>query len=108
MKEAKITIIGCGLIGGSIALALKRRRPEFSITCLDVPERLPAIREAGVSDVIGTVDDAATHIPGSGIVILATPVQTILDMIRRLRPFLRENTIVTDVGSTKTDHGRRS
>ena len=97
----KITIIGCGLIGGSMALALKRRRPETAVACLDVPERLPAIREAGVADQVGTLQDVALHVPESSIVILATPVQTILETIAGLHPFLRENTVVTDVGSTK-------
>jgi prephenate dehydrogenase len=97
----KITIIGCGLIGGSIAFALKRRRSECSVACLDLSDRLPAIREAGVSDQIGTLEDIATHVPDSSIVILATPVQSVLDTIARIGPFLRENTIVTDVGSTK-------
>ena len=101
MKEAKITIVGCGLIGGSIALALKRRRPGFSVACLDVPERLPAIREAGISDHIGTLDDLDKYVPESAIVVLATPVETIPEMINRLCPFLCETTIVTDVGSTK-------
>lgn len=97
----KITIIGCGLIGGSIALALKRRRPDCSVVCLDLPERLPAIREAAVSDQIGAIDDFASYIPDSDVVIMATPVQTVLDSIKRLGPSLREGTIVTDVGSTK-------
>ena len=97
----KITILGCGLIGGSIALALKRRRPECTLACLDLPERIPAIREAGISDQIGTMEDLSIHIPGSAIVILAMPVQSVLDTIAQLGPFLREQTIVTDVGSTK-------
>jgi prephenate dehydrogenase len=97
----KITIIGCGLIGGSMALALKRRQPEYSIACLDLPERLPAIQEAGVADQVGTMDDFSSHVPKSTIVIVATPVQSVLGMLEQLRPFLSENTIVTDVGSTK-------
>ena len=97
----KITIIGCGLIGGSIALALKRRQPGDSIACLDLPERLPAIREAGVTDQVGTMEDFSNYIPQSSIVVVAAPVQSVLDIIGGLRPFLRENTIVTDVGSTK-------
>jgi prephenate dehydrogenase len=100
MKK-KITIIGCGLIGGSMALALKRRRPEYSIACLDLPERIPAIREAGVSDQVGTTEDMPSHVPESSIVIVATPVQDVLNTIAQLRPFLNEHTIVTDVGSTK-------
>jgi prephenate dehydrogenase len=97
----KITIIGCGLIGGSIALALKRRRPEHSVACLDLPERLPAIREAGITDQVGSMDELSTHLPGSSIVIIATPVQSVLKTLELARPSLRENTIVTDVGSTK-------
>jgi prephenate dehydrogenase len=101
MNGKKITIIGCGLIGGSLALALKRRRPEFSVACLDLPERIPAIREAGISEQIGTLDDLASYVPESSIVIIATPVDAVLAMIDKIRPFLREKTIVTDVGSTK-------
>jgi prephenate dehydrogenase len=101
MKDMKITIIGCGLIGGSLALALKRRRPEFSVACLDLPDRVPAIREAGISDAVGTVDDLASFVPQSSIVIIATPVDKVLATISELRPFLSENAIVSDVGSTK-------
>ena len=97
----KITIIGCGLIGGSIALALRRRRPELSIACLDLPERLPAIREVGITDQVGTMEEIPAHVPRSSMVIVATPVQSVLETLKQLQPFLRENTIVTDVGSTK-------
>jgi prephenate dehydrogenase len=97
----KITIIGCGLIGGSMALALKRRRPEYTVACLDLPERIPAILEAGVADQVGTLEELSSHIPESSIVMLATPVQSVLTTIALLGPFLREHTIVTDVGSTK-------
>jgi len=101
MKKIKITIIGCGLIGGSIALALRHRRSDLSVVCLDLEDRLPAIREARVVDEVGTLHDAASHLPESSIVLLATPVQTILETLARIRPFLAEGTIVTDVGSTK-------
>lgn len=97
----KITIIGCGLIGGSMALALKRRRPEIEVACLDTPERLPAVKEAGVASQVGTLQDIASHIPKSSIVVIATPVQLILETIAQLHPFLRESAVVTDVGSTK-------
>ncbi|NLT66513.1 MAG: prephenate dehydrogenase/arogenate dehydrogenase family protein [Acidobacteria bacterium] len=101
MDNIKITIIGCGLIGGSMALALKRRKPEYSIACLDLKERLPAMREAGISDQIGTMDELSMYVPDSSFVIVSTPVQSILDTIRLIRPFVRPNTVVTDVGSTK-------
>jgi len=97
----KITIIGCGLIGGSMALALKRRRPGDTVACLDLPDRLPAIREAAVADQVGSLEDIPAHVPESSIVIVATPVQSVLGTIEQLRPCLRSGTIVTDVGSTK-------
>ncbi|MDR1728051.1 MAG: prephenate dehydrogenase/arogenate dehydrogenase family protein [Acidobacteriota bacterium] len=97
----KITIIGCGLIGGSLGLALKRRLPEHAVACLDLPERIPAIQEAAVADSIGTLDDFAAHIPGSDLVVIATPVQFVLETLVRLKPFLKAGAVVTDVGSTK-------
>jgi len=101
MKTKKITIIGCGLIGGSIALALRRRRPEWSVACLDVPARIPAIREAAVADEVGTIEDLAAHVPDSSLVLIATPIQSVLETAARLRPHLRPGSIVTDVASTK-------
>ena len=98
----KITIVGCGLIGGSLALALKRRRPEHFIVCLDLPERVPAILDAGVADAAGSIDDFAAHVPGSDIVVVATPVQFVPDTLAAIKPFLKENAIVTDAGSTKS------
>lgn len=97
----KITIVGCGLIGGSMAMGLKRRRPEHSIACLDLPDRLPAIRETGVADHVGSMEDLAQYVPESDMVVVATPVQSVLETVERLSPHLREGTIVTDVGSTK-------
>jgi prephenate dehydrogenase len=101
MKKEKITIIGCGLIGGSIALALRHKRAHSSLACLDLPERLPAIREAGIPCEAGTLEDLGTHIPDSSLVLLATPVQKIPEMIARLRSFVRPGLIISDVGSTK-------
>jgi prephenate dehydrogenase len=97
----KITIVGCGLIGGSMALALKRRRPDCSVACFDLPERIPAIKEAGITEKVGTLEDLGLYVPESSIVVLATPVQSVLDTIARISPFLKEHAIVTDVSSTK-------
>jgi len=99
----KITIIGCGLIGGSLALALKRRRPEHFVVCLDLPERIHAILDAGVADAVGSTDDFASHLPESDIVVVATPVQFVPDTLSAIKPYLKENAIVTDAGSTKSD-----
>ena len=101
MKDRRITIIGCGLIGGSIALALKRKRNDCLVRCIDLPARVPAIEDAGVADQVGTLEDLETYLSDSSIVILATPVQLIPGMITKIRPFLKAGTVVSDVGSTK-------
>lgn len=101
MTEKRITVIGCGLIGGSICLALKRKRPELQIVALDLPERIAAISEAGVADIVGTLDQAEKYLPQSSLVILATPVEKILELLTQIGPLLAPGTIVTDVGSTK-------
>ncbi|MEJ2112033.1 MAG: prephenate dehydrogenase/arogenate dehydrogenase family protein, partial [Acidobacteriota bacterium] len=101
MKDRKVTIVGCGLIGGSIALALKRRHRDCYVSCIDLPERVPAIVDAEVADRVGTLDDAGDFLADSSIVILATPVQLVPQAIEWIRPYLRQGTIVTDVGSTK-------
>ena len=97
----KMTIVGCGLIGGSIALALKHRRPEWAVACIDLAERLSALEEAGVSEHLGTMDDVGTHVPDSDLVLVATPVQSVAGTLGRLAPFLRPGAVVSDVGSTK-------
>ena len=85
-----ITIIGCGLIGGSIALALKRRKCGCKVTCVDLPDCLPAIQDAGVADRVAALEDLGTLLPDSSIVVIATPVQTILDTIASICPFLKK------------------
>jgi prephenate dehydrogenase len=101
LMSDKITIIGCGLIGGSLALALKRRRPDLVVACLDLPDRLPAMKEAAIASEIGTLDDAPKHVPTSRLIILATPVQHMLGILDLIIPHLQPGTIVSDVGSTK-------
>ena len=102
MGEIKVTVLGCGLIGGSMCLALKRSHPEWTITALDRSEQVPAMVEAGVADLYGVFEEAEAHLPESSIVILATPVEVILEQLEQIAPHLREGTIVTDVGSAKS------
>ncbi|MDX9871589.1 MAG: prephenate dehydrogenase [Clostridia bacterium] len=97
---AKITIIGLGLIGGSLGKALKKRRPGLVITGVDVK---PAIIEAAIE--LGVIDEGTT-VPAEGVrdadlVFLAAPVQAIAGVCREIAPHLAPEAIVTDVCSTK-------
>jgi prephenate dehydrogenase len=97
----QITIIGTGLIGGSFALALKKRRFKGRIVGCDRAFVLQkALKEGIISAAEG---NPVAAIRGSQIVLLATPVGAIVELIRALGPGLPESTLLTDVGSTKVE-----
>ncbi len=99
MPFRKITIVGTGLIGGSFGLALKKYGYTGTITGCDSAAVLQAARQRKAIDH-GTTH-LATAIDGADLVVLATPVRKIVDLLRRLGPLLPVDTLVTDVGGTK-------
>lgn len=99
MSIRQITIIGTGLIGGSLALALRKNKFAGRIIGCDREAALEKARERGAIDK-GNIDPADA-IRGSDVVVLATPVLAILDLIDRLGPVLSSKALMTDVGSTK-------
>jgi prephenate dehydrogenase len=99
MSIRQITIIGTGLIGGSFALALRKRKFAGRIVGCD---REAALARAKMSGAIEQgFCEPADAVRGSQLVVLATPVLAIIDLIGRLGPALPANTLITDVGSTK-------
>jgi prephenate dehydrogenase len=100
MAIRQITIVGTGLIGGSLALALKKRKFAGKIVGCDRDATLEKARNRGAIDEgFSNPGDAAR---GSQVVVLATPVLATVDLIERLGPALPAKTLLTDVGSTKT------
>jgi prephenate dehydrogenase len=103
MKEEsdfkKITIIGVGLIGGSLGLALKERKPNFKIVGIDKQEIIEKAIARGAIDE-GTVN-LEEGIKEADIIIIATPVKTILNILTQINPFLKKGCLVIDTGSTK-------
>jgi prephenate dehydrogenase len=100
MAIRQITIIGTGLIGGSLALALRKKKFAGRIIGCDREGTLERARMRGAIDV-GTANPGdAVH--GSQVVVLATPVLAIVDLIERVGPVLPARALLTDVGSTKT------
>jgi prephenate dehydrogenase len=100
MAIRQITIIGTGLIGGSLALALRKGKFAGRIVGCDREGTLERARMRGAIDD-GTADPGDA-VRGSQVVVLATPVLAICDLIERLGPVLPSKTLLTDVGSTKT------
>ena len=99
MAIRQITIVGTGLIGGSFALALRKRRFSGRIVGCDREAALKKAKMRGVIDSGSPVP--ADAVRGSQVVVLATPVLAIVDLIGRLGPALPASTLLTDVGSTK-------
>jgi prephenate dehydrogenase len=101
MPIRQITIIGTGLVGGSFALALKKRRFAGRIIGCD---RAPVLKQARDKGAIDSAHaDPAVAARGSQVVLLAAPVGAIVELIGRLGPSLPPTTLLTDVGSTKSE-----
>ncbi|MFZ0797022.1 MAG: prephenate dehydrogenase [Terriglobales bacterium] len=106
MAFKQVTIIGTGLIGGSMGLALKKRQLAGRIVGCDRAPVLERAQDCGAIEV-GTTNPADA-VRGSDLVVLATPVIPILDLVGRLGPALPSKTLVTDVGSTKAEIVQRA
>ena len=100
MPFQKIVIVGIGLMGGSLGLAIKQRRlarevsgVDTSINALKAAERLKAI-DCGETDLEKAV-------VGADLVILAIPVGQMEGVAIKLKSLFHHKTVVTDVGSVK-------
>ena len=98
----KITIIGVGLIGGSLALALKERNLAKAVFGYGRDQtRLEEAQKSNIIDALST--DIKEAIDEANIVVIATPVGTFKDILDQIEPLISSNVIITDVGSTKSD-----
>jgi len=106
MEFGKIAIIGVGLIGGSIAMALKERGIKGSIMGIGRSEgRLKMAQEKGIIDGYSTVPSQGVE--NADLIILSTPVGRFEDIIVAIRDRIKKGAIVTDVGSVKAGVVRR-
>ena len=103
LPSRRIAIIGLGLIGGSLGLAIKGAR-------LENLEVVGYDREWGVgpkAQRLGAIDraarDARSAARDAALVIIATPVLAIRQVMEEVAPVLREGCVVTDTGSTKAE-----
>ncbi|MBI3331282.1 MAG: prephenate dehydrogenase/arogenate dehydrogenase family protein [Candidatus Omnitrophica bacterium] len=100
MRFKQVTIVGLGLIGGSLGMALRRRRLARAVVGVSRrPASLRRARRLGAIDW-GTTD-LARAASGADVVVLATPVDAIVPYGRRAARAMRPGGVLTDVGSTK-------
>ncbi len=97
----KLVVIGVGLIGGSLALALKRAGVVGRVVGVGrSPASLARAVELGVIDESASLEDAMRD---ASIVVLCAPVAQTFSILHAMEPHLAAGTIVTDAGSTKGD-----
>ncbi|MDR1511843.1 MAG: prephenate dehydrogenase [Endomicrobium sp.] len=93
-----LCIVGLGQMGGSLSLALKKSSAPYRITGIVKKDFVnTALRLKIVDEVYPTLESAR----GADIVVICTPVDTILPLYRRLCNIVNKSAIVTDVGSVK-------
>ncbi|MGC3872830.1 bifunctional prephenate dehydrogenase/3-phosphoshikimate 1-carboxyvinyltransferase [Halomonas sp. GXIMD04776] len=99
IAESRLLIVGLGLIGGSLARALKAAGFKGEIVAYDRDaNEIARGLEMGVIDAGGS--ELGPLVPGSSMILLAVPVLAMESVLRTLAPLI-EDQVVTDVGSTK-------
>jgi prephenate dehydrogenase len=98
----QLGLIGCGLMGGSFALALKRAKLVKRVVGYSKsPSTTERARQLGVIDVVAP--SALLAVSGSDLVLLAVPVAASEATFKAIRHGISNDTLVMDVGSTKGD-----
>src|SRR5262245_35469996 len=100
MTFQRLSILGVGLLGGSIGLSLKSSSSQCKITgyghrraTIELALKAAAIDESA--------DSAADAVRSADLVVLCTPVGIFEPLLKEIAPVLAPNAVVTDVGSTK-------
>jgi prephenate dehydrogenase len=98
MSIKKVSIIGLGLLGGSIAKALKNSNEDFEISAFDKSETLKsAIKEKVIDIELGKIDDALD----ADVIFISLPVDYSIEIFEQLADKLKSDQILTDVCSVK-------
>lgn len=96
----RLAVLGLGLLGGSVALAARKRGITREIAAASRSQApLDRALRDGVVDVVGTI---AEVVQGAELVVLASPVEAMRPLVSEASPHLCAGAVVTDLGSTKT------
>ena len=101
VRFQKVAIVGVGLIGGSLAAALKVHRLAGHLVGIG---RKQATLDEALS--LGLIDSASTDaaaVAGCDLIVLCAPVAQTQALLVAMKPYLGANTVITDAGSTKQD-----
>ena len=100
MSWNKVTLVGVGLLGGSLGLALRTRK--LAETVVGWVRREASIGEATQAGAVdaGTLD-VREAVEGADLILVCTPVSQMVSLVDQCRPYLRDDVLITDVGSVK-------
>ena len=100
-RARHLAVVGLGLMGGSLALAMREHADTIAGVDSDPQTRDYALARGMVDCATGDLYEAVNR---ADVVILAAPVRAIVDMLKmQIGAYLRSNTLVIDIGSTKQD-----
>lgn len=101
MKSVKrITILGVGFMGGSLALAIKNKFPGIFIVGYARSES--TYKKLSRLKILDKVEkELANSISDSDLVVIASPIYSIIEYFKKMSPFLKDGAIIIDLGSTK-------
>jgi prephenate dehydrogenase len=97
----RVALLGTGLIGGSIGLALRRLPEVEAVVAYDIDPGVAqrALERGAATATAGTPEEA---VEGADVVFIAAPVRTIPELAARAITRLKPGAVITDVGSTKS------
>jgi len=98
---SSVTIIGMGLMGGSLAAAIKHKEPGITVTGVDYPKVIEKALSTGIADKGEPIKRISQAAADADLVFLCTPITVILDQLEPVLEACRPGTVVTDMGSTK-------
>ncbi|MGC4006849.1 MAG: prephenate dehydrogenase/arogenate dehydrogenase family protein [Pirellulales bacterium] len=101
-----VAIVGVGLLGGSVGAALRERR--LAKTLIGIGRSAETLAEAKTLGIVDhTTDDLESGVRTANLVVVATPVDTIADLVERIKAATSAGTLITDCGSTKASIVKR-
>ncbi|MBX3012414.1 MAG: prephenate dehydrogenase [Caldilineaceae bacterium] len=102
LSDCSVAVVGLGLMGASLCLDLTKGKLCREVR--GVARRTTTVLEAFFAGAVNlATNDPITGVLGADIVILATPVRTIVDVLQEIGPHLQPGTLVMDMGSTKAE-----
>lgn len=100
--DARVVVVGVGLIGGSLGLALKRLNVGIHITGVSRADTLATAQDLGAVDDGVAYEKLSDAVSQADLVVLCTPIARIQELLPGVIANAKEGCLITDVGSTKS------